>query len=258
MKPLLKWRSPDDQKFRDSLQRRLRSTVLRGWKRTAAEDEKKRREAAEFLSTPVTKRLEAVRQYAIPRLRKFGFKDWQVMIPHLGGPYGVRISPQVRLVKPQGAVHASRIISWNHIGKTCRVVALWTMESLNLRPLRDEFGYSFISSGYQPPHFSEYDPNEEWPELSVEHHVLCSLKPVPRARVMSALPIVHWDESKHCYAAEITVDRGRAYQKSLEREPLTTRVIHIHIIGDVKSFAQFRTDFDKVLEVTRSEEYDSR
>ncbi len=248
MKPLLKWHSPDDAKFRESLRKRLRNTVLRGWKRRAQEEEKEKQDVADFQCTPLEERLERLRREVLSKLDKFGHTDWRVLAGLRGSRVDFALRDYTQKEILENLRRLPRLFSFFMRGRTCSAVSVWVVDSLTLRILRDEFGHRFLASSY-PPHLSKYSFSDDQPRTSIEHHILCSLKPVPRSRIMSALPTVQWDENTRCYAREIPRQRGAADQKSLEQVPLTRRVINVHVVDDIRSFRQFSAEISRIAQV---------
>jgi hypothetical protein len=84
MKPLIRWRAPDDEQFRAQLERRLRATVLRNWNRVQKSLAAKSKEREAFGGLSVSRRLAAIRSEAMLSLRPYGFRSWHPIAVQLG------------------------------------------------------------------------------------------------------------------------------------------------------------------------------
>src|ERR1039458_58856 len=78
MKPLLKWRAPDDSKFRAGLERRIRVTALRPWRRARDSDAAEASAREAFVSLALLRRLKAMRSEGVRAWRSAGFRKWEV------------------------------------------------------------------------------------------------------------------------------------------------------------------------------------
>jgi hypothetical protein len=252
MKPLVKWRTPTDKAFQKGLERRLRGTVLREWNHKLEQDSQEKRSIAEFTSMPLQKRLWSVRRLAVRELHRLGFETWTVL---LAPRSPVRSSYTYRQIFSELSKYRW-IMSQTRAGRTSKVVSIWVEESLTLTQLRDKFGHSFLVSSY-PPHLDGYRMSEEKCPIkkTEEHHILCSLKPVPQTRIMSALPTLHWHADTRHYSTETTYKhkgtRNRTTKKGLdwvEYEFSVERMVSVYCISGIKSMKHFTKEAAQVLE----------
>lgn len=259
MKPLTKWRTPDDDRFRRGLERRLKSTVLRNWNRKLKENKREKQEIAEFISTPLQERLVSLRHHALLEFFRCGFNDWYLLAPwFLRERYTYR-----QILKELNSVRW--VWSQSTRGDISDIVSLWIEEALNLRQLRDSFRDTFLAQG-RPPHLDADHLPEATITRTIEHHILCSLKSVPQTRIMSAMPSLRWDESTQRYSTKKTwsgsVMRMRPTKKS--RSPIELRIsverfIHVYVVCDFKSLKQFQEAIKRVLgQVSTDQQNQSR
>jgi hypothetical protein len=247
MKPLIQWSNPDDKKFPEKLERRLTKTVLREWniKQRANEKEKEQRE--DFNHMPLNERLVAIRKGGLRTLDKLGYSSWN----RLRSQLNINYLQDVGWLSSRQMLQYLDIFFW-FISTIRRkqdllVTTLGVQESLPLTFLRDEFGSRFLRSQY-PPHLEGREMIKENRPVteSIEHHVLCSIKPIPQTRIMSAMPSLRWDPSLKCYCSNIRWEyEGRKYIKrrngsdSIEVKIAVSRYLFVHFIDGIKSIPEF-------------------
>ncbi len=78
MKPIIKWKNPNDKTFTDRLEKRLKKTVLKDWLKQTNESLKEKAEKEKFTSQPLHKRLEIYRKIGINIAIRHNFKNWIV------------------------------------------------------------------------------------------------------------------------------------------------------------------------------------
>lgn len=252
MKPLIRWTKPDDEKFRTKLERRLRRTVISEWKLAEASREKEQSERANFSHMSLAERLRKLRGDALTLFSKLGFKSWTPLLSQI-------FSDTKEMSYQQMMTHLN-VYSWmtsrQRLGRLLDVISLRVEESLTLKQLRDEFGYRFVSSRY-PPHLEGMRMIEERSPISkvVEHHILCSIKPIPRDRIVSAMPSLRWESAASCYTKETDwTYKGTKWYKTrrgrdrTEVEISAHRSINIHVIDNIRSFPEFRQSLVAVIE----------
>ena len=252
MKPLISWTKPDDEKFRTKLERRLRRTVISEWKRAEASREKEQSERANFSHMSLAERLQKLRGDALTLFNKLGFKSWTPLLS--------QIFSDAKEMSYQQMMTYLNVYSWMTSRQRRRrlldVISLRVEESLTLKQLRDEFGYRFVSSHY-PPHLEGMRMIEERSPISkvVEHHVLCSIKPIPRDRIVSAMPSLRWESAASCYTKETGWNyKGTKWYKTrrgrdhTEVEISVHRSINIHVIDNIRSLPEFRQSLVAVIE----------
>jgi len=77
MKPLIKWSKPTDAGFRKRLERRLRATFLKEWRRQQEVDERLDRARKDFGGLPIKQRLTLLLNAAMATLKRRGFRTWE-------------------------------------------------------------------------------------------------------------------------------------------------------------------------------------
>ncbi len=70
MKPIIDWKSPDDNSFANRLEKRLRATILIGWKRSNIQQSNNEKEIQKFSTLPLRLRLISLRRQAIYAMRR--------------------------------------------------------------------------------------------------------------------------------------------------------------------------------------------
>jgi nucleoside 2-deoxyribosyltransferase len=246
MKPIIKWKTADNKSFRKSLEQRLQKTVLREFIRGLAIREKERIQKDEFAHMPLTDRLLILRGEALRGLYRFGFNYWHILdrwVKSRPLPYRQKLADLKKRYWLMSTVRQKRLM---------RLVSLRVEESLTLKKLRDEVNANFISSRY-PPHLSAIDmAKERFPiNKTVEHHVLCSLKVLPKTRIMSSIPSLRWEPELNCYMVELPwVCKETKWRGNKHKDVLFSveRYAHVHFIDNIQSIAEFKTRLAMVLQ----------
>lgn len=246
MKPIIKWKTANNKSFRASLERRLRKTVLREFKRAQATIEKERIQKDKFSHMPLNDRLISVRCGALLSLYRLDFRYWEILVYQWGNKqlsYHKNLADLKQWHWLMSIVRKKRLTS---------LISLRVEESLTLKKLRDEVNSKFIKSNY-PPHLHGSDMSKErFPvNKSVEHHVLCNLKQLPKDRIMSAMPRLRWESALNCYFLELpwvwkeTIWlRGKSKYLTLSVE----RQISVHIIDNIQSLTEYNTRLATVMQ----------
>src|SRR4030042_1718655 len=226
MKPLIRWTKPDDEKFRTKLERRLRRTVISEWKRAEASREKEQSERANFSHMSLAERLQKLRGDALTLFSKLGFKSWTPLLRQI-------FRKEKEMSYHEMMTHLD-VYSWmtsrQRLRRLLDVISLRVEESLTLKELRDEFGYRFVSSNSPTPLEGERMIKERSPiSKVVEHHVLCSIKPIPRHRIVSAMPSLRWESAGSCYTRETDwTYKGTKWYKTGRGRDWTEVEISVH------------------------------
>jgi hypothetical protein len=250
MKPLIKWASPKDKTFPHRLERRLRSTVLRSWRNSQKEIQKQRGDRDDFANMALTEKLKKLREAVVSTVRRFGFSKWAPF----EGPF-LSLGPSVGSNQILASlVKLGWVMSERRKGRLLHVASVRIEESLTLKKLRDEFYYKFISSRH-PPHLEGFRMIDEPSpvNLTIEHHLLGSIRPVPEGRIMSAMPLFKWDSLNSRYLLETEWKyrgnrwRSKGKGRSMEEVQLTvSRVISVHLIDGIQSLPEFKSQIRNV------------
>lgn len=249
MKPLITWKNADDSAFAARLERRLKQTVLKDWNRAQQTREKEKMQREDFMHMPLNERLVTIRKSGLRALNKLEFSSWEFFIDYR---YGGRLyfrSPSEQMTYRQMLGHLNSVawvISSTRKKRTLSVASLRVDESLTLKKLRDEFGARFLR-GRSVSYLNGTKMLKETRPVkkSVEHHVLCSLKKIPQARIMSAMPSLRWVPELQCYRANVkwsymTVSVGRS--------------VTVHFIDGIASIPKFEAAMEAVVGRIRSNE----
>lgn len=245
MKPLIKWSTPIDATFPTRLEKRLRSTVLRKWNAALAADKKLKRKRDDFTHMPLSERLTGLRKMTLSSLKAQGFTKWL----RLEGYYGQKR----RFFSPTQLVHKYGNCRWmmskKQVKHTMNVASVGIEESLSLKTLRDKF--LFIDTQF-PPHLNRHDMIEESRSVdhTVEHHILIGIRNVPQSRIMSALPMFRWEPECRRYSQEIKWQYRRIRwlpPSAGEKKWVVQRSINVHFITGIRSFPDFKEQFEGVL-----------
>jgi hypothetical protein len=252
MKPLIRWTKPEDPGFRTRLENRLRQTVLRGWSRKEASQQKDEAQRSQFSHMPLEERLSTLKTEGLKSLMKIGFTSWMP----LRGPFyqGKAVSgPEVLNLVGE----LNWVLSTQPGKKRLHVVSLRVEESLTLKKLRDEVGHRLVSSNY-PPHLDGYRlvDDRTRPTETLEDHILASVKSLPRGRIVSAMPSLGWSDAANCYTSERTWtydgrrwnDAGRTWRKV---KLTVLRRINVHCVDNIRSLPEFRESLGKMVEAMK-------
>ncbi len=242
MKPLIRWSGPDDKLFPVRLERRLKQTVLREWNRAQAVQEKEKQQRDEFTHMPLNERLLALRKSGLRILNRLGYSSWRALWGSISGPDELSYRQMLRNLNS-----FAWVISSQRHRRSLKVASLRVEESMTLRTLRVEFGHPFLQSAYVPHLNGREMVDEARPvNTTVEHHVLCSLKAIPQARIMSAMPSLRWDPEIECYRAKVNwsyrgtrQDKRKKGWNPIEVTLSTSRHLFIHFVDKIQSIAEF-------------------
>lgn len=240
MKPIIKWKNPEDATFPQRLERRLRNTVLKDWRRRQKQEKKEQKERQEFNSLSVHDRLQQIRSTCIKALRKHGFTEWELYsFGFLGG--------WNKLDDKNPAHFYGRdvlFITKHKIKKKGLVVSIIATDSLTLKKLKDEIGRWFI--GPHPPHLEkEYFPHTHISKLEnlEEHHFIISLKKTPSFRIMSAMPSLSQQREQRRYFISRRYERGSFGKLDINLR----REIFFYFISNVDRMTQFKKELQESL-----------
>ena len=77
MKPLVRWKDPEDSTFQSRLEKRIRATFLRQWNKHHKFNETSEAAIRQFALLPQYQRVAVLRKTTISALSKVGFTSWQ-------------------------------------------------------------------------------------------------------------------------------------------------------------------------------------
>jgi hypothetical protein len=198
MKPLVTWDSPTDPSFTPRLERRLRGTVLKEWKRKQQKQARLAAYEARFDDLSQGEKLALLRRRTISRLRSKGFHSWQARY-HPSRPFTQK---QIRT----GSVNEVRSVKT--IGRTLHLVTVNAFPSVTKSILQS------LSHGYGPGLLGtriEIEIPEGVEAIMADHFVL-SLRDVPASRIEDVL-------SHHRPAADRSVYSATQHYRHVQFKP---------------------------------------
>lgn len=223
MKPLIRWRSPDDAAFRLRLERRLRATVLRDWHRANANVIANDAGRRAFSRLSLLRRLETVRRRAMLAFRPYGFRKWSLddgrdnhFNDDLAGAAGLLVSVSTK-------------------GTEFRIACVLALESITLGSLRSlSVPLAFMRLRM---------PGTDTTSRSQRVHLVCiSLRPVPAGRVERVF--AGYDRGdiagRLIQTGEVNIGVGAS------RRPVSTATT-IDVVSGVKSEAELRSALHSLL-----------
>jgi len=246
MKPLIRWTTPEDKGFPDRLDRRIKSTFLRKWNRLQKGKEAEKRQQDEFAHMPLAERLTKLWRGAVGAISQLGFCEWIDTSYISADTIGYR-----QILSRVGAFRW--VMAQRRDRRLLHVVSIRVEDLVSLKKLRDEFQRRFVSSSY-PPHLDGGKMVEERSPVNrtVEHHILCSIRPVPHSRIMSALPSLSWDSANSRYSTAIDWSyRGHRMGKRKEWvnvELTVLRVLYVYFIDGIRSLPEFQNRIGRISE----------
>jgi hypothetical protein len=255
MKPLIQWSNPDDKKFPEKLERRLTKTVLRDWNITQRTSEREKKQREDFNHMPLNERLVTIRKGGLRILDKLGYSSWAPLEGYIPDTDRLSYRQMLRYLDSFAS-----FISGFRSKRSLSVTTLRVKESLTLRVLRDEFGYRFLRSQWVPHLDGDKIIEESRPVIkSIEHHVLCSIKAIPQARIMSAMPSLSWDPSLQCYRANVEWkykgskrDKRKKGWNTIEVTASVPRSLFVYFIDGIQSIPEFDAAMGVVAERIKS------
>jgi nucleoside 2-deoxyribosyltransferase len=193
MKPIIKWDNPDDTTFQFRLEKRLRNTVLRSWKKEFERSSKTKTEIEKFSSLPLSQRLESYRRIAINIAIRHNFNKW-----------GLRKNPSFSYkddsIFLKTYKNPSKLSTENafFFGEKIEdgVLKLITITSIE-KVLTDFFRHrikGFLVYSY----FYNYQMVKSEEDLKKikrieDHHIILSAYKTSESRIMSEMPNIHKD-----------------------------------------------------------------
>lgn len=253
MKPLIKWKNPDDPGFVSNLERRLKQTVLKKWKVRQRNIEKAKKAQEAFLSLSTNEKLRRLRALAIHSLYSHGFREWCVAMEYerarrlMGGLGAFFVRKDKRIYK-KPIQHASKdttFVARRRTNHHLSVASLVAVESLTMKRLRDEIAYDFIRSrcpihlraGYDDADITRIKKTEE-------HHIIVSLNNVTSNRIMGAMASLSFDAANNRYCMKVVFSEP---DFDLEAAIKIPRQLYFYFLPKITSEPQFRSDLAKVL-----------
>lgn len=175
MKPLIRWSGPADPTFPRRLERRLRATILRDWRRrrTAKDEIEKDRDA--FRALPMSERLVALRRCAIAALRRVGFGSWEY---HQRPDYVHRTYADI--AQSPGTITGTR-----RRGGDLTIVSIRALPALGKKELAE---LRQRTSPYAP-HRLDDEHLSTWPPRVTVHNLAFTLRPVSRDQLEATLDL---------------------------------------------------------------------
>lgn len=237
MKPIIDWKTPDDTRFRTRLEKRLKATVLREWIVKQAAQEKVDRYHEQFSHISLNARLLLLQKIGVRKLYELGYNNWYSMEWHRRAEWweitAVRVGYKSILAK---ATPNQWFVSMIDRDSILHIVNFFVTESITLTILRDSLSRWFTKYANDPPYLGQDFMLNKQIHETAEHHIMCSINKLPRARVMSAIPTLDWDTSALCYSMTTDV--------RLWHEPNpVTRHANVHFLDGIKSLPEFEARF---------------
>ncbi|HEY6156244.1 MAG TPA: hypothetical protein VIV88_02270 [Gemmatimonadales bacterium] len=216
MKPLIRWSGPNDATFAARLERRLRATVLRDWRRATLAADRLAKDRAAFNALAIGERLTVLRRRAIAMLRLVGFTSWE---PH---------PPE------DGLVHSYPDLArcpWTITAKRRRPGRL-TVVSLRVLPTFVRRDLTELLYRTSPIGAALHEPMSAWPRQVAVHNLACTLRTMSRHQ-LDALNLAAGERPGQYVPSAVTgVHRGP--------EAVGTFRATLNFIDGIKSEPEFR------------------
>jgi nucleoside 2-deoxyribosyltransferase len=235
MKPLIKWRSPTDQKFAKKLERRLKKTVLKKLKQSSLENQKSRLEKEKFRSLSINERLKILMRKAIYAFCKAGFDNWIVGWIEFGGFHLTG-----RHYK-NPAVQASRgltFVARRRLKNKLLIISISGFEKLTVTILK-EIRSKFVGTWGRNDILRSCGDEIDKFGITEEYHLFLSLTNTPNSRIMSAMPdLIFQNKSERYFIKKTTVHKP---PQALQRN------IHLYVISDLDSQTKLKMRIDEII-----------
>jgi nucleoside 2-deoxyribosyltransferase len=171
MKPLITWKDPDDSSFPDRLEKRLKATVLKSWRRKVEAAAAEAARIDEFSRLSLAQRLSTARRACMSALHRAGFRSWHAPVWHYRSQDLAYIaSGYVNGVYSRRTVEGSLHLATIH--------AFESMTKTELNKLREAFSPINLLS-------RQMDLQLDRPKGLVLNHFVVALRPATPTRIES-------------------------------------------------------------------------
>ena len=236
MKPLLKWKNPNDRQFPGKLERRLKGTVLKKLEQTSRENKKLQEEKQNFCSLSVNERIKILKRTSIYAFCKARFNNWTLAKFAFGRFRTYSNSPRSYKNPAMHVADKSLIfIAKRRQKRRMIVISIGGFEKLHLTKLR-EINANYVRYNYVWGHIED---EVEKVGITDEHHIFLSLAKTPNSRIMSAMPDLTFQGNPQRYVANRKYSKysGATFQ----------RKVNLYFISDIDSKTKLKEHIDEII-----------
>jgi nucleoside 2-deoxyribosyltransferase len=198
MKPIIKWKDPDDKTFADRLEKRLKKTVLKDWQKKFDESLKTKTEKEKFASRPLHKQLEIYRRIGIKAAINHNFNDWVIKKFYDSYNRGFNLfGNKVHKDPSRYSNENAYFIGEKKSDSTLKMITIRATEKSLAALFR--FYKARIDYGIRDYILAKTGRDFKNIEKIEEHHLILSPNKTPESRIRSNIPSLHVDNVLNRY-----------------------------------------------------------
>jgi nucleoside 2-deoxyribosyltransferase len=205
MKPIIKWKDPDDKTFANRLEKRLKKTVLKDWLKQTNESLKEKAEKDKFTAQSLGKQLEIYRKIGIKTAINHNFNDW--VIKGFYGPYNRAFDLFDGKVYKNPSRYSKKDVYFIGEKKRDGILKMITIRATK-KALVDLFRFykARIDYGISDYILAKTDKDFKNIKEIEEHHLILSPTKTPASRIKSNIPSLHVDNVSNRYYLDSTFE----------------------------------------------------
>lgn len=238
MKPIIDWNSASDSSFADRLERRLKVTVLRDWRRNDNLRSKNDIEIKKFSSMPLQDRLISLRRHTINMMRQLDITSSSWELDKFGRNMFRQNAPKKYIIKGQ----ENHITGMVKRKKKLLAVAIQSYESItdrDLLDLREYYGSVFHTMlKMSSAEISRID------SIFSNIIILC-LKPLSAAKIEKILTHYTPIEKSNRYAISPRTVNFQDYSINIG--------ITFHFVSGIQSLTHLKSELKDLIEYTEKQ-----
>lgn len=233
MKPIIEWKTPDDETFGVRLEKRLYATILRSWNRTIRADKKFEDAKTEFDRLSMARKLVDLRRATIYALRKAGIR-----ISHWNEVEALRaeqrFKPSRKDIVSGNSNYVDAFVMNDKAIHYATIQAFGTLRKLELSKMLEEYFYSY-------PAIRNVDKAQlKKIKRIYSNYVVLSLSPVSVKLIEDVL--VHFEPLERSKRYVVTAPLY-SYGARLEAKTVTT----FHFFSGIRSMLHLRNELDELV-----------
>jgi hypothetical protein len=215
MKPVIRWRDPQDISFSTNLESRIKKSLLKEWNYQKRIDDDLQEAIAQFENTPISTRLTQLRKAMISALRRQGcnISTWHsIKISHFGPKIADKnyVGTTAQELIKEGILNPCASISnQNNIAKFVTVQSYINIMKSELKNLAHAYSPNLLYNIFDGDLYKETN-------TIFIHHFILGLQPITADRIESVL------------ASFMPVGKGKCY--CIERE------YHVYNISNTRKY----------------------
>jgi nucleoside 2-deoxyribosyltransferase len=238
MKPIIKWKNPDDRTFANRLEKRLKETFLLDWQKEYVKSQKAKAEKDKFTSLPLLKQLERYRKIGIDTAIIHNFKSWTIKRMFNDSGFSSEVSKNPSRLSNKdvyfiGEKKSAGILKVITIRATEKVL-VGTFRFYDVRIEYNNYDYILANT------YSDFKNIKQ----IEEHHLILSPNKTQEARIKSNIPSLHVDNDLNRYYLD-SKSTFRDWQR--RKEIVKKRKVFLYFPSQIDSESKIKEKINNIL-----------